>query len=192
LENREDNIWIEQILNGDEMPFRHLVEKYQNLVFAIAFRILGNREDAEDAAQEIFVKCFHGLGKFNKQAAFSTWLYKIAFNHSLDLAKKFRHSKYKTDWEKAEIGSSITSETRSESEMDSRIIKSILKGAIDSLPPESRIIVLLYYYENLSLKEISEIMGFRENNLKIKLHRIRSKLMKQLQTKEEIISTLNL
>lgn len=174
------------------MPFRHLVEKYQNLVFAIAFRILGNREDAEDAAQEIFVKCFHGLGKFNKQAAFSTWLYKIAFNHSLDLAKKFRHSKYKTDWEKAEIGSSITSETRSESEMDSRIIKSILKGAIDSLPPESRIIVLLYYYENLSLKEISEIMGFRENNLKIKLHRIRSKLMKQLQTKEEIISTLNL
>ncbi|MBN9350812.1 MAG: sigma-70 family RNA polymerase sigma factor [Chitinophagaceae bacterium] len=192
MENREDNIWIEQILNGDEMPFRHLVEKYQNLVFAIAFRILGNREDAEDAAQEIFVKCFHGLGKFNKQAAFSTWLYKIAFNHSLDLAKKFRHSKYKTDWEKAEIGSSITSETRSESEMDSRIIKSILKGAIDSLPPESRIIVLLYYYENLSLKEISEIMGFRENNLKIKLHRIRSKLMKQLQTKEEIISTLNL
>lgn len=192
MENREDNIWIEQVLNGDEMPFRHLVEKYQNLVFAIAFRILGNREDAEDAAQEIFVKCFHGLGKFNKQAAFSTWLYKIAFNHSLDLAKKFRHSKYKTDWEKAEIGSSITSETRSESEMDSRIIKSILKGAIDSLPPESRIIVLLYYYENLSLKEISEIMGFRENNLKIKLHRIRSKLMKQLQTKEEIISTLNL
>ena len=174
------------------MPFGLLVTKYQQLVFTIAFRILGNREDAEDATQEIFVKCYRGLRSFNRQSAFATWLYRIAYNHSIDLIKRKGHIKSATEWEFEGLKGIPSEEATTESEMDLKTIKTLLKDAITSLPPEHRIIVLLYYYQEMPLKEIAVVMGVKENNLKIRLHRIRAKLMDQLKMKSEIISILNL
>lgn len=192
MKDSEEHIWIQQILNGNKMPFSLIVKKYQQLVFTIAFRIMGNREDAEDAAQEIFVKCYRGLRSFNRQSAFATWLYRIAYNHSIDLVKRKGHFRSTTEWEYEGLKGIPSEEATTESEMDLKTIKTLLKDAILSLPPEHRILVLLYYYQEMPLKEIAVVMGVKENNLKIRLHRIRAKLMDQLKMKSEIISILNL
>lgn len=192
MANQDDQIWIRQVLNGDNQPFKNLVDKYQRLVFAIALKILEKKEDAEDAAQEIFVKCYKGLSGFNQQSSFSTWLYRIAYNHSLDMAKKSGALKNVVEWKNTEHAGSLAENNPAGSELDYKTIQSVLKDALNTLPPDHRILIHLYYFEELPLKEIAQIQGINANNLKIQLHRIRAKLMEQLKSRSEIISILNL
>jgi RNA polymerase sigma-70 factor (ECF subfamily) len=161
------------------------------MVYTLAFRILGSREEAEDAAQEIFVKCFRALKSYNGKAAFTTWLYKIAYNHAIDMVKRKNRKGQIIEWEN-KIEPGIVTHHSVEEKMDIRNVKVVLKEAIGRLAPDDQVIVTLYYYEDLPLKEIAEVLGIRENHVKIKLHRIREKLLKLLKTKNEIISILNL
>lgn len=191
MENITDTIYINRILNGDKGAFSNLVEKYQKMVYTLALKILGNNEDAEDAAQEVFVKCYRALNRYNAQAAFSTWLYKITYNHSIDLLKS-KNKKWQTIEWNSEMESGITKHHSLDEKIDLKEIQLLLKEAIHRLSPDEQVIVTLYYYEGLALKEIAEIIGIRENNVKIKLHRIRTKLLQILKLKNEIISILNL
>lgn len=189
MEDQEAPFWIERIKHGDTAAFKLIVEKYQQMVFTITLRVLEKREEAEDAAQEIFVKCFRNLQKFNGQSTFSTWLYKIALNHSIDILRKNKKEFFRIELQEE---GTIISENAFEKNIDFKAVRKILNEAISSLIPSERIIILLYYYEELSLSEIAEIFGVKENNMKVKLHRIRLKLMKLLQSKNEIVSILNL
>ena len=191
MENITDTIYINRILNGDKGAFSNLVEKYQKMVYTLALKILGNNEDAEDAAQEVFVKCYRALNRYNAQAAFSTWLYKITYNHSIDLLKS-KNKKWQTIEWNSEMESGITKHHSLDEKIDLKEIQLLLKEAIHRLSPDEQVIVTLYYYEGLALKEIAEIIGIRENNVKIKLYRIRTKLLQILKSKNETISILNL
>ncbi len=191
MKNNTDTIYINRILDGDTGAFKFLVEKYQNMVYTLALKITGNREEAEDAAQEIFLKCYRSLRSYNNQAAFATWLYRIAYNHAVDTVKKNKGKWYKEITE----GDTEQSETETHSldeKIDLKEIRVLMKDTIHRLSPDDQVIVALYYYEELPLRDIAEIMGIKENNVKIKLYRIRSKLMEMLQSKNEIISILNL
>jgi len=192
MEDQEDTLWIRRIKQGDTNVFSHVVNKYQQMVFTIALRILEEREEAEDAAQEIFVKCFRSLKKFNGQSAFSTWLYKIAVNHAIDVLRGKKGNIYKIEPGDLQGERTIASENTFEKDIDLKSVKGVLKEAIDNLPPAERIMILLYYYEELSVGRIAAIFGVKENNMKVKLHRIRLKLLDLLRSKSEMISVLNL
>lgn len=184
-----DTETIHRVLSGDAAAFRLLVERYQDMVFTIACKVIGNREDAEDAAQEVFVKCFKALGKYNGQAQFSTWLYRIAYNHALDTVRK-RKSRVPVSALTEHLSNRGDANNLAGEELDNKMLQTLLREAIDRLPPDERIIVILYYYDEQPLREIADIVGIKENHVKIKLHRIRSKLSGLLQSKMGIISTI--
>lgn len=190
MEPYTDTNYIHRVLQGDTGAFKFLVEKYQNMVYTLALKITRHKEEAEDAAQEIFVKCYRGLRSYDGRAAFSTWLYRITYNHCVDVMKK--HNRQWTEkWD--DIGEVAETESHSfDEKIDLQEIKILLKDAILRLSPNDQVIVTLYYYDGLSLRDIAEVMGIRENNVKIRLYRIRSRLQQLLQSKHEIISILNL
>lgn len=191
MENKTDTIYIHRVLNGDTGAFAYIVQKYQNMVYTLAHKILGNKEDAEDVAQETFVKCYRALKTYNGHASFSTWLYKITYNHAIDLLKKNTKNRNTIEW-KSELEPDVMQHQYFDEKIDLKEIQLLLKEAIHRLSPNDQVIITLYYYESLPLRDIAEITGIRENNVKIKLYRIRSKLMDLLKSKNEIISTLNL
>jgi len=178
-------------LNGDTGAFKFLVEKYQQMVYTLALKITGNKEEAEDAAQEIFVKCYHSLNSYNGRAAFATWLYRITYNHAVDVVKR-NHRKWRTEKWDVDVETGEAEYYCFDEKIDLKEIKVLLKEAIYKLSPQDQVIVTLYYYDDLPLRDIAEVMGIKENNVKIKLHRSRCRLLELLQSKNEIISTLNL
>ena len=191
MENKTDTIYIDRVINGDTGAFAYLVEKYQNMVYTLSVKMLNNKEDAEDAAQEVFVKCYRALKTYNSQAAFSTWLYKITYNHAIDILKKNTGKRHTIEW-KSDLEPDMISHNSFDEKIDLKEIQLLLKDAIHHLSPDDQVIVTLYYYEDLPLRDIAEIIGIRENNVKIKLYRIRTKLLELLKSKNEIISILNL
>jgi RNA polymerase sigma-70 factor (ECF subfamily) len=174
--NKQSDEWhIEKVLAGETLAFSILVEKYQHMVFTISCKILENKEEAEDAAQETFIKAYKSLSKFNNKSSFSTWLYKIAYNQAIDKLKikKKRGNLIEIDDVKEAI-ENIDIEL--DSHIDNKEIQLIIKQGIERLPSTDQLILTLYYYDGLRLKEIAEVMGLEENNIKIKLFRIRNKL----------------
>ncbi len=191
MENQDDHYYISRVNRGDTEAFRYLVEKYRQMVFTLTHRILGTREEAEDAAQEVFIKCYKGLKSYSQQSAFSTWLYRIAYNHAIDMVKKKNRFRITDDIENVSE-SAMISNNFPDNLIDHKPVNGILKDAINQLAAQDQVIVMLYYYKDLPLKTIGEVIGIRENNVKIRLHRLRSRLMSILKSKSEITSILNL
>lgn len=189
MQAKTDIEYVDLVIKGDPDAFRFLVDKYRNMVFTIAFRLTGHREEAEDVSQEVFVKCYRALNSFNQRSQFSTWLYRIAYNHSIDQMKKMKTRGITQELDSLSI-QPAASQTSSSENMDQQKVESVLKETIGSLVPEDQIIIILYYYEDRPLKEIAEIVGLKENNIKIRLHRIRQKMATKLQSKKDIISSV--
>jgi RNA polymerase sigma-70 factor (ECF subfamily) len=165
-----------------------LVDRYKDFVFNLSLKTLQQREEAEEAAQDTFIKVFKSLQSFKGEAKFSTWLYKVTYNNCLDRLKKQKKSRLFLELnELTERGvKSIMSvlETIEETER-----KKMVQDCIASLDEEDRFLVTLYYFHENSLKEISQVMKINENNLKIKLYRARKKLagLFKLKIEPEII-----
>ncbi len=175
MTTNDDQILINQIKNGDTNAFGHLVDRYKDLVFTLALRMLKNREEAEEVAQDTFIKTFKSLNRFKGDSKFSTWIYRVAYNTSLDRIK--RNKKYLNDVDINEITShqvQIIDNALDKLEADEK--KETIKRCIDKLPSEDSFLLTLYYYEELSLDEISEIVGLKSNAIKVKLFRCRKKL----------------
>jgi RNA polymerase sigma factor (sigma-70 family) len=187
LEHQTDKTYIERTLKGEEKAFSFLVDQYRDMVFTLALKLTANREEAEDASQEIFIKCYHGLGSFNHEASFGTWLYRITYNHCKDLLKKSRRQS-KAVLMEFHGGFPEHVDISFDEKSDLMEIQEILKNAIKSLPGEDQVIVTLYYFEDLPLREIGDIIGIKENYVKIKLFRIRAKLQEVLKSKNEILN----
>jgi RNA polymerase sigma factor (sigma-70 family) len=176
---RDDAYYIRQVLAGNASAYRSLVEKHQDLVYTIVHRIVTRAEEAEEVAQDVFVKAYQKLADFKAEAKFSTWLYRIAYNQAVSHTRKKKvdflamdedmienHGEVET---KAEI-MGLTLEEQSE----------LLKTALGGLPRTDNLIISLYYYHAKDLEEISEIVGLTQNNVKVKLFRIRKKLLKEM------------
>lgn len=181
-----DQQLIEQIRQGDEKAFRHLVENYQQMVVNTCFGMLHDRDDANDIAQEVFIEVFNSIDKFRLDAKISTWLYRIAVNKSLNF---IRDNKKRSLFQRIEAvfaGRNYTDSTSglSSDEPDTNLQEkqksAIVHKAIDSLPENQRIAFTLNKYEDLSYKEIAEIMALSLSSVESLMHRAKKALQKKL------------
>ena len=176
---REDQYYIERVLGGDTISYRPLVEKHQDLVFTIVHGIVTSPEEAEEVAQDVFVKAYKKLDDFQGKAKFSTWLYRIAYNTAIS------HSRKKKVVVLAMEENTI--ENYSEDEMCDDIMglsaqeqKKLIHHALSVLPRTDNLIISLFYFHEKDIEEIGEIIGMTSNNIKVKLFRIRRKLLEEM------------
>lgn len=174
-----DEVLIEKAKTGDNSAFEELVKKYEKKIYNLAFRLTGNPDEAGDVLQETFLKTYHSLNRFKKEANFSTWLYRIALN--IVLMKKRK--------EKGKVFESIDTplftpegemikeipdwSNNPEAEIENKEVKNILNNALASLPEEYRAVLILRDIQRLSNKEVSEILKISIPAVKSRLHRAR-------------------
>jgi RNA polymerase sigma-70 factor (ECF subfamily) len=171
----EDSDLVRKTLRGDLKAFGELVDRYKHMVFTLACRILRNREDAEEIAQDTFVKAFKSLDTFLGDSKFSTWLYKIAYYHSLDKLKKKKRAIDTVSIDlKTPAKLQVMNEVLADLEQQDR--SRLVKAAIDRLTEEDAVIITLFYFEDLSIREISEIVLLSPQNIKVRLYRGRKQL----------------
>jgi RNA polymerase sigma-70 factor (ECF subfamily) len=178
MEASGDSYDIQRVRAGNVEAYSRLVERYRDMVYTVCIRMLGNEADAEEAAQDAFIKAFRALNDFQEKSKFSTWLYRIAYNQCISVIRKKVKLIDLVD-DVPETGTEDTSlsglDTLSREERSK-----YLQTAIDSLPETDAVVITLFYYEELSLEEIAGITGLSGNNIRIKLHRSRKKIYQEL------------
>ena len=175
-----DIFYLQQIIAGNARAYAFLVEKHKEMVFSIALKILHNREDAEEVAQDAFVKAYQSLSGFKNEAKFSTWLYRIVYNSAISKVRKKKLELSPLD--------DTTINNYSEDSVDSNFFLveepdqfELLQKALQSLPEDENVIVSLFYQNDNSIEDISTITGLTVANVIVKLHRIRKKLYTEMQ-----------
>lgn len=177
MTNKNDQLYITKVINGDTNAFSYLVDNYKNMVFSLAFKMTKNREEAEEISQDTFIKAYKNLTKFKGDSKFSTWLYRIAYHASLDNIKKNKNNN--STFEINEITfNQIKSIDNILEGIERKERSKIIEDCLHKLAEEERSIIWMFYYDELSLKEIIVVTGFSEANIKVKLHRARKKLLK--------------
>jgi RNA polymerase sigma-70 factor (ECF subfamily) len=175
-----DSELITLILRGDRNSFRILVERYQQTVFRTCMGYLHNREDAEDLTQDVFIQVYQSLSRFRGESAFSTWLYRITVNASLN---RIRRSPLKMIFEVLDnrsMPAQVINEDDPEKILIGREHAAWLRRAVNSLPENQRTAIILNKYEDLSQKEIAEIMMISEGAVESLLFRAKRNLRKRL------------
>ncbi|MGG8497634.1 RNA polymerase sigma factor [Tenacibaculum sp. TC6] len=179
-----DQTYINKTLAGDTNAFAFLVNRYKNMVFTLALKMVKNREEAEEISQDTFIKAFKNLEKFKGEAKFSTWLYKITYRTCLDSLKKIAE-KYTID-AIDEVTIYKIKETESVLDLiEQKERAKIIDKCMYELPEDERSILWFFYYEELSLKEIVAITELTEANVKVKLHRARKRLLTIIEKRVE-------
>ncbi|SHK01537.1 RNA polymerase, sigma subunit, ECF family [Tangfeifania diversioriginum] len=179
---------IKKLQEGDENAFRQLVEKYQQLVVNTCFGLVHNTEDAEDIAQDVFIEVFRSVHKFRADSKISTWLYRIAVNRSLNFIRDNKRRKWfrsvdETSAPDSKDAYKISGETDSpDTDLENSQRTELLHAAIDSLPKNQRVAFTLNKYEDLSYKEISEVMQVSLSSVESLIHRAKKNLQKKLYT----------
>ena len=172
--NKEDCYLIDRILAGEKHLYAELVNHYKRYAFTIASKILIQREDAEEATQDAFVKAFQHLSDFSRQSKFSTWLYRIVFNTAISYKRKEKKNLQSID----DATISYTNTAHSGVEYDDK--KKFVTQALEKLQENDRIAITLYYLKEFSMEEIASITGLQPNNVKIRIHRARLRLAEEL------------
>ena len=165
----DDKILVRQCLRGDIKAFESLVDKYQKVVFNVAYRIANDFDDAEDITQSVFIKAFERLGDFNPRYKFFSWIYRIALNESINHANLRKHGE--------ELNESLASDdgTPEESYRQSELCDQVQK-ALMKLPVDYRVVVVLKHFQNLSYDEISYVLDIPERTVKSRLFSARNSL----------------
>ena len=174
--------------NGTESAFEELVRRHQHRVFAVVTRILHRREDVEDISQQVFLKAFVSIRRFDMRSAFSTWLYKIAVNECWDLLRKkrVRPLVYQADLseEQVERLDAFANADRESSGQDDQLeAKELVERLLSGLSEEDRAILLLKEVEGLSVNEIAEIFDLNINTVKVRMFRARANMMEAYRRK---------
>lgn len=184
MTTNNDQAYIDKVLKGDANAFSTLVERYKNMVFTLALKMVKNREEAEEISQDTFIKAYKNLNKFKGDSKFSTWLYKIGYRTSLDNLKKNK-GKYNIDTiDEITINKIKSTEGILES-IERKERAEVINTCMLSLPEDERAILWMFYFDELSLKEIIEVTDFSEANVKVKLHRARKSLLNIVEKKVE-------
>jgi len=179
MNTNTDQIYIDKVLQGDTNAFAYLVNRYKNMVFTLALNMVKCREDAEEIAQDSFLKAFQQLHTFKGNSKYSTWLYTIVYRNAISMLRK---KKLKTFDINAEIIANYTTDIdfpqlESLKEEDQ---KKYVKLILESLPETDAFLITLFYLDENSLDEIEEITGLSKSNIKVKLFRLRKRLYKEL------------
>ncbi|SMP67259.1 RNA polymerase sigma factor [Anoxynatronum buryatiense] len=177
---------VTKILRGDPTGFQELVSRYQKPVFGICYRMMRQREEAEDLSQEVFIKAYRYLGQYNHEHKFSSWILKIATNTCIDAIRKKRVDTLPLDEEIKTNQEDVSAERAFLQEEAHREIE----AAIGSLPPDYRIVVLLYHHQGQSYQQIADQLEIPMSMVKNRLFRARKMLKESLKKlKEETLWT---
>ncbi|WP_452598856.1 RNA polymerase sigma factor [Pontimicrobium sp. MEBiC01747] len=181
---KNDQYYITKVLEGDTSAFSILVERYKDLIYTLALRMIKNREEAEEVSQDTFIKVYKSLSKFKGDSKFSTWIYKVTYNTCLDRLKKIKRTQNTvainefTEHEVKTLDSALAT-------LEIKERKEAIQKCINMLPSNDSFLLTLYYFEEQSLDEIAKIVNLKPNNIKIKLYRSRKKLASVLRARLE-------
>lgn len=184
MELYTDTYYIERIQAGDTACFACLLDKYSHQVHSLILRVVRNREDAEELAQDVFVKVYRNLSSFKGDSSFSTWIYRIAYNTAVSETRKKKY-------EYLAIEDSVINNVSEEEvanalgQNDTSVQMDKLDAALAQLPPDERGIILLSYMKEKTIDDMADITGLSSSNIKVKLHRIRKKLFVLLKGMED-------
>jgi len=187
--NTDDRELVRRAQHGDKEAFEQLVQRHHGRVFAVAGGILKNREDVEDISQQVFLKAYFSLKRFDQRAAFSTWLYKITVNECWDLLrkKKVRPLMYESELSEQQAQTYMATEQKGENApdvSDELEIRQQLDHWLNCLEERDRTLLVLKEVQGFTVEEIAEIMGINGNTVKVRLFRARQKIAERIRRKK--------
>ncbi|WP_297903652.1 RNA polymerase sigma factor [uncultured Parabacteroides sp.] len=175
MELYTDTYYIQRIQAGDMACFACLLDKYSRPIHSLILKVVRSREDAEELAQDTFMKVFKGLSSFKGDCSFSTWIYRIAYNTAISSVRKKRHEFLTIEEATLEnVSEEEVANLLGQTEVAEQTQR--LETALGQLPPDERALILLFYWQEKSIEELASITGLTASNIKVKLHRIRKKL----------------
>jgi RNA polymerase sigma-70 factor, ECF subfamily len=180
---------LRRLRDRDERAFRELIETHRDRVYNITYRMLGNRSEAEDIAQEVFITVFKTIDTFREESKFSTWLYRVTVNHCKNRIKYLarRHDRDREEIDETTHGTGVNGTigapvpSSPAKALEAAQMEKVIQEAIANLEEDQRIVVVLRDVEDLSIEEICEITGLPDGTVKSRLHRARLVLRKRLQ-----------
>jgi RNA polymerase sigma-70 factor (ECF subfamily) len=173
----KDRELVDRCLAGEADAFHGLVDRHRDALYRLVYRFLGNHHDALEISQDAFARAWEKLTTFDRSRSFRVWLMSVAANLARDLLRKRgrRGLVHSDDLLRGAAGGGSPERAATEREEHER-----LREAVDRLPDEKRLVVVLRYFEGLSLAEMEEIVGDPRNTLKVRLHRARKDLLREL------------
>ncbi|QEM12889.1 MULTISPECIES: RNA polymerase sigma factor [Mucilaginibacter] len=172
---------IEQTLAGNQFAYADLVKRHQRFVFTLAMRFAKGREDAEEIAQDCFVKAYRSLASFQGQSKFTTWLYSIVYTTAMTFLRKKRVDTDSIDDEGTFVQVESHESAYDTNNVENKSRSYYLNQAIEQLLPDDATIITLFYKGEQSLEEIAQTMGIETNTVKVKLFRARQRLKEKLE-----------
>ncbi|CAC9973686.1 RNA polymerase sigma factor [Flavobacterium panici] len=170
-----DQHYIDKVLQGETNAFAVLVDRYKDMIFTLALKMVKNREEAEEVSQDTFIKIYSSLNKFKGESKFSTWIYKIAYNTCLDRLKKSKKDDFNISIDDFSSHLIKTMDTAL-SALEDKERKQTIQKCLNLLPSDEKFLLTLFYFDDQNLEEIGKIMNISANNAKVKLFRSRQKL----------------
>jgi RNA polymerase sigma factor (sigma-70 family) len=172
---------IEMVLQGNQAAYSTLVARYQSFVFTIVLRYVKAREDAEEVAQDVFVKAYRSLADFKGASKFSTWLYTITTTSCITFLRKKKLEVHSLDNEKVAAAADNIDGGMSANQVEQKSKITMVNKAIALLSPDDAQIITLFYKGEQSLEEIAQTLGKEVNTVKVQLHRARTRLKEKMQ-----------
>lgn len=179
-----DILYIEQVLSGKINAFSYIVDRHKDKAYNLAFRICGNHEEAEEISQDSFLKAYRSLSGFKMKSSFATWLYRIVYNTAISHGRIKKKGVLSLEDFPADATDFIGNNS-SEEEADKEYRNSLVNFALQKITEEERGLISLYYYEEMSTEEISDITGISKSNIKVKLFRARQKMSEIIERVEK-------
>ncbi len=184
----EETALIFKIKEGDKNLFRQVVDSHGGMIFSVLYRMTGSREDAEDLAQETFVKAYFSLGQFRGDSSISTWLYSIAYRLAVSSLRKKKLTVNREKFSEEELRQSASLlESGEDTEMKELREKQYeaLEKAVAELEPQDRFLIAAFYEQGRSIADLAGITGLTPANVKVKLYRCRNRLAGKVKGNKE-------
>ena len=189
-DNQKDINLLNRIRIGDKSAFKELINRHKDYAFTVAYRILNNREDAEEVAQDAFMQVLGALQSFNSESKFTTWFYRIVFNAAL--MQKRKNKIESIDIETSSEAFLVSHSSDSTENLRRNERKQTIQKALQNLSADDSAMITLFYLKELSLEEIAEITEISAETIKVKIHRARKRLAEEMKKmmNEEVKSLL--
>ena len=179
LEATSDLILVQRAKENYSPAVAELINRYKGMVYTIALKVLKDKDEAEEVAQESFVKAFTKLNLFRMDSSFSSWLYRIVYNTAIS---RTREKKREMEYQQETVATeSFEQQAKAFSTLEQDDRKRYLNQAMQQLNSDDSLMLILFYYDGKSLEEITQITGYSDSNVKVRLYRARKKLHEELE-----------
>lgn len=179
-----DILYIEEVLQGNTNSFSYIVDRHKDKAFNLAFRISGNREEAEEITQDSFLKAYRSLSRFQMKSSFGTWFYRIVYNTAISSVRIKKKGILSLEDFPADATDFIGNNS-SEDEAEREYRSALLNFALQKINEDERGLITLFYFQEMDTDEITEITGISKSNLKVKLFRARQKMLEIIEKVEK-------